>query len=159
MRKEMKDHRLFEVRLIVAVPDYGTGTFDALDAIVPFIDEEVTVLDMESTQLFLTTEKVKATTPVVTVNTSTTTTPIAVTNVVTTTAKTPAKKAEKKAKATQRKRKTVKAKNASKRWTEDETLQVWQLREQGVSHAEIAKILGRSRKSVADHYSVTTKGK
>ncbi len=54
MRKvPMTDHRLFEVRLIVAIPDYGTGTFDALDGIVPFIDEEITVLDMSSKALVI----------------------------------------------------------------------------------------------------------
>ncbi len=155
MRKEMKDHRLYEVRLIVAIPDYGTGTYDALDAIVPFIDEEVTLLDMESTQLFLTTEKVKANN--ITVTTATSTTPIAIANTITTAIKTSGKKATKS--TSSRKRKVVKAKNAHQRWTQEETTRVCQLRAEGVSNAEIGKILGRSAKSIALHYSITMKGK
>ncbi len=93
MRKiPITDHRLFEVRLIVAVPDYGTGTFDALDAIVPFIDEEVTVLDMSSKAVVIALDEPNhpaTATFTITNNTTTTTVPVVKAE---TPVKTPAKK-------------------------------------------------------------------
>ena len=149
MRKiQLTDHRLFEVRLIVAIPDYGTGTFDALDGIVPFIDEEVTVLDMSSKALVIAADEPNhpaTATFTITNNTTTTTVPVATTAKIETSAK--------------KQRTRVKAKKSHKRWTHADTNKLFELREQGVSYAEIAVALGRSRKSVADHVSTTQKGK
>lgn len=148
MRKiPITDHRLFEVRLIVAVPDYGTGTFDALDAIVPFIDEEVTVLDMSSKAVVIALDEPNhpaTATFTITNNTTTTTVPVVKAE---TPAKTPAKK----------QRTRVKAKKSGKRWTTADHRKVFELREQGMALADIAAAVGRSRKSVADHIHTTKK--
>lgn len=138
------DHRLFEVRLIVAIPDYGTGTFDALDAIVPFIDEEVTVLDMSSKSLVIASEE--ATHPAMAWYT--------ITNNTTTATTIPVASSEK---AQPKKRTRVKAKKSGKRWTTADHRKVFELREQGMSLADIAAVVGRSRKSVADHIHTTKK--
>lgn len=144
MRKiPITDHRLFEVRLIVAVPDYGKGTLDALDAIVPFIDEEVTVLDMSSKAVVVAVDEPNhpaTATFTVTNNTTTTTVPVV-------TSATPAKK----------QRTRVKAKKSGKRWTTADHRKVFEMREQGMTLADIAAAVGRSRKSVADHIHTTKK--
>lgn len=148
MRKiPITDHRLFEVRLIVAVPDYGTGTFDALDAIVPFIDEEVTVLDMSSKAVVIALDEPNhpaMSTFTITNNTTTTTVPVVKAEIP---AKTPTKK----------QRTRVKAKKSGKRWTTADHRKVFEMREQGMALADIAAAVGRSRKSVADHIHTTKK--
>lgn len=140
MRKiPITDHRLFEVRLIVAVPDYGTGTFDALDAIVPFIDEEVTVLDMSSKALVVAVDEPNhpaTSTFTITNNTSTTTVPV----------------------VAAQPRKKSKAINSHKRWTNKDRAEVLKLADKGIAHKEIAKMVGRTVSSVDNQIWLMRKG-
>ena len=126
------DHHLYEVRLIVAIPDYGvpssSSKYSALDAIVPQITtEDVVILGMTEKELTL-TDVVQ------------TTTLIAKT---TTTATTALVSASRKARTLQD------VPNGHQRWTKAERKELLRLSYQGISNAEIAKKLGRTEKAVA----------
>lgn len=140
------DHHLYEVRLIVAIPDYGTPStsskYSALDAIVPHLDDEVIVLGMHEHELTL--ANVLQTTTLI-APTTTTTTAIATT---TNRSGDPVRKTRTKAKAT----------NGNKRWTTAERKEVKQLANKGISHKEIAKSLGRSVSAIDQQIWLMNKG-
>ena len=130
------DHHLYEVRLIVAIPDYGTPTaYSALDAIVPHLDSEVILLGMHQHELTL--ANVLQTTTVVEPKTTTST------NVVVASSKTRTK---------------AKATRGHQRWTNAERKEMKQLANKGIAHKEIAKLLGRSTSAVDNQLWIMNKG-
>ena len=136
------DHHLYEVRLIVAVPNYGVATtaakYSALDAIVPQLSEDVIVLGMHEHELTL--ANVPQTTTLIEPATTTSTTIVNVVNA-------------------SRKTRTVQdVPNGHQRWTKKERKDLLRLSYQGKSHAEIAKVLGRTEKAVAQQIWHMEKG-
>jgi hypothetical protein len=135
------DHHLYEVRLIVAIPDYGTPSssakYSALDAIVPQITaEDVVILGMSEKELTL-TDVVQTTTLIEPASTTTST------NVP----------------APRKTRTVVDVPNGHQRWTKLERKCLTQWVKTGVSVAQMAKALGRSEKAVAQQIWHMGKGK
>ncbi|CAB4153568.1 hypothetical protein UFOVP625_6 [uncultured Caudovirales phage] len=143
---EMKEHLLYEVRMIVAVPNYGAGTSSPLDllALQNLEQDDMIVLDMSELELCLmhqvhgfgdiATEIViaqeKQAAAVIT----------------------PAVDWGKRAART-----TVQAPHSYDKWSKQETKAMWQLKKQGLRTKQIAKALGRSEKSIANHIYVSRK--
>ena len=148
MRKlSINDHHIYEVRLVVAIPDYGISKsvshYTALDAIVPTLDGELIVLDMSETELFIGADDNKtvgvATYPVITT----------VNNNTSTTIGTPTKVAAKKQRA---KRTVIKKPNGHARWTDAEILTVVEAVTNSPlsanrTYKKVAKELGRTPKA------------
>jgi hypothetical protein len=144
------DHRYYEVTLVVAIPDYQAGDngYTALDALSEALNQEseLVVLEMAQTEVQLVV-KTALTKPVTSAVTTTT-----YTNIV----NGAEKKVAKVSKAAARRR--AKAKNAFKRWTDEEVLTVMELHAKGVCAQEIAKVTGRSVSAIGNAVWVYKKG-
>jgi hypothetical protein len=160
MRKlSINDHNIYEVRLVVAIPDYGISKsvshYTALDAIVPTLDGELIVLDMAETELFIGADDNKttavATYPVITT----------VTNNTSTTIGTSTKVAAKKQRA---KRTVIKKANAHARWTDADILAVVEAVQNSTlsaarTYKKVGKQLGRTDKACQLAYWKYTTGR
>jgi hypothetical protein len=137
---DINHHLLYEVRLIVAIPDFGAPStyarYSALDAILPLFDgnNDVIVLGQHEQQLTLANV----------VPTTTLIAPAATTTVVPAPRKT---------------RTVVDVPNGHQRWTKLERKCLTQWVKTGVSIAQMAKALGRSEKAVAQQIWHMGKGK
>jgi hypothetical protein len=137
------DHHLYEVRLIVAIPDYGmpssSAKYSALDAIVPQITaEDVVILGMTEKELTL-TDIVQTTTLIAPITTTSTTTTVV--------------------SASRKPRTLADVPNGHQRWTKLERKCLTQWLKTGVSVAQMAKALGRTEKAVALQIWHMKKGK
>lgn len=160
MRKlSINDHNIYEVRLVVAIPDYGidksVSHYTALDAIVPSLDGELIVLDMTETELFIGADDQKtsvvATYPVITTSTNKTTTTTG------TTTKAPTKKQR-------AKRTVIKKPNGHSRWSDTDLLTVVEAVNNSPlsaarTYKKIGKELGRTPKACQLAYWKFTTGR
>jgi len=60
--KQQGEHSIYEVRLVVAIPNYNGKKGNALDAIVPFIESDIVMLEFEQNELSLMPAKAEKTT-------------------------------------------------------------------------------------------------
>lgn len=133
----MREHVLFEVRLVVAVPIWDNNServCSALDGIVPAVADEFVMLDMKETRLSV----VEVTTPEAT-RTETTTPVLSFAGAV-----------KAKAKTTRKRKKSAHKYRANKRWTLAEKVQLHDLYIKGHSLTHIANALGRTQSAVAN---------
>ena len=165
---EMKEHLLYEVRMIVAVPNYGAGTSSPLDllALQNLEQDDMIVLDMSelqlclmhqvhgfgdiATEIVIAQEKQAAAAVVV---------PAVDWGNANSVMEYKYKKgiAAREAQAKRAARTTIDAPHSYDKWTKQETKAMWQLKKQGLTTKQIGESLGRSEKSIANHIYVSRK--
>lgn len=141
---DINHHLLYEVRLIVGITDYGTSTtmprYSALDTILPLLENDCELVVLGHHEQHLKLSEVAETTTLIEPATTTSTTIVNVVNA-------------------PRKTRTVQdVPNGHQRWTKKERKDLLRLSYQGKSHAEIAKVLGRTEKAVAQQIWHMEKG-
>ena len=124
----IKEHQLYEVRIVFAVPDYGTGSHSALDILAMHDLEldDMLVIDMSELKLCLMREvhgyKDIATEVIIA--------------------------EEKKATTTRKPRTKAPAPNTYDKWTNQQVKALQQMKDAGMRNKKIAAALGRTEKSI-----------
>jgi hypothetical protein len=164
---EMKEHLLYEVRMIVAVPNYGAGTSSPLDllALQNLEQDDMIVLDMSelelclmhqvhgfgdiATEIVIAQEKQAAAviTPAVDWGNANSVMDYKYQKGI----------AAREAQAKRATRTTIDAPHSYDKWTKQETKAMWQLKKQGLTTKQIGDSLGRSEKSISNHIYVSRK--
>lgn len=136
----IKEHQLYEVRIVFAVPDYGTRQYSALDILAMHDLEldDMLVIDMSELKLCLMREvhgyKDIATEVMIA--------------------------EEKKATTTRKPRTKVAAPNTYDKWTNQQVKALQQMKDAGMRNKKIAAALGRTEKSIINQvYKMRNGGK